>query len=408
MELWNFRGKQNSITGALQLDIPDHAVICLTGAGGKTSLLFAWARELAASGKRVAVTTTTRMYRPAPSDDENIIIAVADDPEKKTKVTALPPGELERLRRECDVVLIEADGSRRKPFKWPAEWEPVVPEYTDITVCVAGLSALGKAVSDVVFRAEMIPEAMKRDVVDENFMRAVLSSPDGGLKEARGEFRVFLNQADSDELRRSAEKLQMHLGVMGIQSAWGSLSTSEPSIAVILQAAGNSRRFGSNKLLHIMDDGRPMVASVIDAVRPLDVSKRIIVTQYEEVAALAPDFDVIYNDEPDLGISRTMQLGMDAAGDTDAYLFCVCDQPHLTTSTLERLIKEFKKGTAGIVSLAWQGKMRNPKIFSSRYIGELMKLSGDTGGRQILSAHSTDIALVEADSEDEVRDIDSL
>jgi CTP:molybdopterin cytidylyltransferase MocA len=51
--------------------------------------------------------------------------------------------------------------------------------------------------------------------------------------------------------------------------------------------------------------------------------------------------------------------------------------------------------------------MCNPKIFSSRYRSGLMALSGDTGGRQIISAHSSDLVLVEAQNEVEVRDIDS-
>jgi molybdenum cofactor cytidylyltransferase len=52
--------------------------------------------------------------------------------------------------------------------------------------------------------------------------------------------------------------------------------------------------------------------------------------------------------------------------------------------------------------------MCNPKIFSSRYREELMRLSGDTGGRQIIASHEDDILLVEASSEDEVKDIDKL
>lgn len=157
-----------------------------------------------------------------------------------------------------------------------------------------------------------------------------------------------------------------------------------------------------------MDDGRPMIASILDAVRPIDAYKKIVVTQYDEVAELASDFDTVMNDRPDLGISRSMQLGIKAAGDADAYMFCVCDQPGLTTATLEKLIEAYKKGTAGIVSLAWQGQMCNPKIFSSRYREELLKLSGDTGGRQIIDAHKKDLLLVEAESEDEVKDIDRL
>lgn len=408
MKLWNYKGEQNSITEALQLKLPEHAVISVKGAGGKTSLIFAWAHELAAAGKNVVITTTTHMYRPERMEEDGIRIVVSDDPERPDKVMAPPAEVLDGLRETADVVLIEADGSRRMPLKWPAPWEPVVPDYTDFTVCVAGLSAIGKKTSDVVYRADELPDRLKRETVDMNLMHALISSREGGQKGVRGDFRVFMNQVDDDIDRlASAYRLQQIFAVMGIQSAWGSL-LEEPKIAVILEAAGNSSRFGSNKLLHIMDDGRPMIASILDAVRPLDVYKKVLVTQYDEVASMAPEFDVVMNDRPDLGISRSMQLGLAAAGDADAYMFCVCDQPGLTAATLERLIEAYKKGTAGIVSLAWQGKMCNPKIFSSRYKEELMSLSGDTGGRQILATHKDDILLVEADREAEVKDIDRL
>ena len=410
MKLWNFRGEQKSITDALQLRLPEHAVISVVGAGGKTSLIFAWARELAAAGKSVVITTTTHMYKPERMEEEGVRIVVSDDPERPDKVTAPPAGVLENLRDTADVVLIEADGSRRMPLKWPGDLEPVIPDYTDITVCVAGLSAVGKPTEDAVFRAGELPEAIKSDIVDVNLMHKILTSRQGGQKGVRGEFRVFLNQVDDDIDRLAASyRLQQILGVFGIQTAWGSLiEPEERRIAVILEAAGDSKRFGSNKLLHVMDDGRPMIASILDSVRPLDVYKKIIVTQYDEVAALASDFDTVMNDRPDLGISRSMKLGLLAAGDADAYMFCVCDQPGLTTETLEKLIEAYKKGTAGIVSLAWQGQMRNPKIFSSRYREDLMKLSGDTGGRQIIDAHKKDLLRVEAESEDEVKDIDRL
>ena len=410
MKLWNYRGEQKSITDALQLEIPEHAVISVTGAGGKTSLIFAWARELAAAGKNVVITTTTHMYRPERMEEDGISIVVSDDPERPDKVMAPPSDVLDGLRGTADVVLIEADGSRRMPLKWPAEHEPAVPDYTDITVCVAGLSAVGKQTEEAVYRAGELPEAIRRETVDVNLIHKILSSRSGGQKGVRGEFRIFLNQVDDDIDRLAAAyRLQQILGVFGIQTAWGSLTDPEDiKIAVVLEAAGDSKRFGSNKLLHVMDDGRPMIAPVIDAVRLLEAYKRIIVTQYDEVAGMADGFEIVRNDRPDLGISRSMKLGLMAAGDADAYMFCVCDQPGLTTATLEKLVEAYKKGTAGIVSLAWQGKMRNPKIFSSRYREELMRLEGDTGGRQIIDAHKKDLLLVEADNEDEVIDIDSL
>ena len=74
MELWNFRGKQNTITEAMQLRLAEHAVVSVVGAGGKTSLIFAWARELASAGKNVVITTTTHMYRPERMEEDGIHI----------------------------------------------------------------------------------------------------------------------------------------------------------------------------------------------------------------------------------------------------------------------------------------------------------------------------------------------
>ena len=198
MELWNFRGKQNTITEALQISLPEHAVISVVGAGGKTSLIFSWARELAASGKSVVITTTTHMYRPERMEEGNIRIVVSDDPYRPDKVTAPPSEVLDSLRDTADVVLIEADGSRRMPLKWPADREPVIPDYTDFTVCVAGLSALGKNTADVVYRADELPDVLKRETVDMNLIHAIISSRDGGQKGVRGDFRVFMNQIDDD------------------------------------------------------------------------------------------------------------------------------------------------------------------------------------------------------------------
>ena len=103
MELWNFRRKQNSITAALQLSIPDHAVISITGSGGKTSLIIAWAHELARSGKRTVITTTTHMAHPdhvkddprCPYDGVTAIYAPSDGSEPVSDILAEIDHQLE-------------------------------------------------------------------------------------------------------------------------------------------------------------------------------------------------------------------------------------------------------------------------------------------------------------------------
>ena len=83
------------------------------------------------------------------------------------------------------------------------------------------------------------------------------------------------------------------------------------NIALIMLAAGNSRRFGSNKLLFPVD-GRPMYQITLDRLKQIkaDLSqefecKVIVVTQYEEIRKYASEeeIQVLINPHPEEGIS---------------------------------------------------------------------------------------------------------
>ncbi len=258
MKIWNKSGKQDSISEALCLSLPKHAVISVTGAGGKTSLIFSWAGELAAAGKKVVIMTTTHMLHPefagdiyagkaviyypdykadtdALSEDfaetdallsENKILMLAsNDPANERKVVSPPEEIFDYVLSAADVVFIEADGSRSMPLKLPKSHEPVVPEYSHATICVAGLSSLGRRIEDVLYGSEDMPEIdrIASVEVDEAFIAALLSSPSGGAKGAAGEFRVYLNQADTPELQEKAAHISELLSLQNIQCAWGTL-----------------------------------------------------------------------------------------------------------------------------------------------------------------------------------------
>lgn len=146
-------------------------VIAFVGSGGKTTLLHEMAAFHRSQGRKVFVTTTTHMaIEPDTllSDDADSIIAVLEETGYVMAGTADGP-KLKSLSYEtymkvcehADVVLVEADGSKRLPFKYPNAAEPVIYENMDTIIIVCGLHAIGKPASEVTHRWELAKEVLQ-------------------------------------------------------------------------------------------------------------------------------------------------------------------------------------------------------------------------------------------------------
>ena len=136
------------------------------GAGGKTTLIHEQAARYRAQGKRVFVTTSTHMFIEPDtvlSDDPEVILAqlnrtgyvMAGIPEGE-KIRSLSSETYERVCSYADVVLLEADGSNRKPIKYPNSTEPVLYDNVEEIVVVCGLQAIGKPLIEIAHRPELV------------------------------------------------------------------------------------------------------------------------------------------------------------------------------------------------------------------------------------------------------------
>jgi probable selenium-dependent hydroxylase accessory protein YqeC len=180
-------------------------VIALCGAGGKTSLMRALALEMASRGERVLVTTTTKLAIAEGQGYWPPGVCLSHRGESAGKLLGQPPATIDCLKRqgEFDRLLVEADGSRRRPLKAPAAHEPVIPSTSDAVVVIAGMSALGLPLSDeTVFRAEiwaaLSATPLGAPVDAESFARVALH--EAGLAKGCREFpftALFLNQSDT-------------------------------------------------------------------------------------------------------------------------------------------------------------------------------------------------------------------
>ena len=176
-------------------------------------------------------------------------------------------------------------------------------------------------------------------------------------------------------------------------------------IGCVVLAAGNAHRFGSNKL-NAQVEGVSLIRRALDAV-PGGLAT-VVVSQYPDILALAGEygFDALLNDRPELGLSRSVRLGLAHLADCDGVLFLVSDQPRLKRDSVEALAALWAQNPEKIAAMAHNGVRGNPCLFPARLFPELLALTGDRGGSAVIRHHEDDLILLETDAP-ELADVDT-
>ena len=148
-----------------------HSAKCIAviGAGGKTTTL----SKLAGLHRteRVLLTTTTHIFPFSPPVCDRLCIAptaeeimqalaypgvvCAGIPSKNGKLTGLPEQVMQTASAHADWIFYEADGAKCLPLKLHLDTEPVILPGTAHCFIVAGLSAWGKPICEVVHRYQL-------------------------------------------------------------------------------------------------------------------------------------------------------------------------------------------------------------------------------------------------------------
>ena len=221
--------KEDRISLAQAVRVKHGDVVSFVGGGGKTTSMFRLAAELAGIGWRVVTTTTThisqeqvKMSPAAIHIDEISLVSeqlarhgqclIIGSPDGKGRVFGASSELIAELRARADVdaVLVEADGSRSRPFKAPGIHEPVVPATCTILVPIVGLNALETPLDeDHVHRSELaagLAGVPVGSMITEEIVARVLCHPNGGAKLLPPGARLvpLLNKADTETIRNRA------------------------------------------------------------------------------------------------------------------------------------------------------------------------------------------------------------
>jgi molybdenum cofactor cytidylyltransferase len=413
-------------------------IIAFVGGGGKTTALFRLADEIAAFGQRVVTTTTTRLAvaqlkarSPAPLRYEGsrdfidrvhaalaarLPVMIVGENVEEDKVAGVPPAFVDQLAAmdAVDVVLYEADGARRLPFKAPAAHEPVLAGSTTLLVAVVGITAIGAPLDAAhVHRAEIVARlagAKIGDLVTPMIAARVIANREGGLKGKPHTARVIalVNQVEADgELETARDLARLLLGYNEINAvAIGAVrnrdsirETQRRVAAMVLAAGGGTRMKGRIKQL-LPWHGKTLIENAISVAASSRAVETLVVlgaNAAEIRAAIGPaPARVLLNRAWETGHASSIRAGLNALGrEIDAAVFVNADQPFLTAEVIDRIIQQYYDTGARIVVPLYAGKRGSPVLFDRAHFAELVSLQGEEGGRELLMKYRSEIQTVE-------------
>lgn len=200
---------------AASLNIDRGELVSLVGGGGKTTNLFALGDQLRGT---TVLTTTTKMGSEQtgghtvlldPPDAlltatlrrDRLVLAWRDADDRRA--TGVSADTCDRWLDLADNVVVEADGSRKRPFKAPGPNEPVIPSRTTLLIACVGARGFGRPIAEVCHRPERVT-ALAACTVDDVLTPAraatVLLSDQGSRKglPTGSRFAIVVCQVDDE------------------------------------------------------------------------------------------------------------------------------------------------------------------------------------------------------------------
>ena len=190
-------------------------------------------------------------------------------------------------------------------------------------------------------------------------------------------------------------------------------TASRRKIAILVLAAGQSRRMGKTNKLLVSVDGKPLVRHTVEAALASKAADTLVVTGHEREAVEAvlegAAVRITFNPDYARGLSTSLKAGIDALPpDTDAAVVCLGDMPDIDTTLLDRLIDAFDPAQGrSIVVPTHNGKRGNPVLWASLYFPAMTALEGDVGARHLIGQYPEAVVEVPMETPATLLDIDT-
>lgn len=405
-------------------------IIAITGAGGKTSLIFFLAKKLAQFGK-VLITTTTKMYKPSSEnyetlkigdktylgEEKNISIIAKSEIDKK--ITSLSYEEIEKLKDSFDYILIEADGAKEKSLKFWNDTEPCIPNFVTKVIGVINCEIFNQDFNENnIHRFNLAPKILlefSNKKIDADFLsRYILSADYFKNTPSYAEKFIFFNGIDGekklDRLNNSLKTINKILKEKDFSNIiLGSIKNSEfhpyQKVDAVVMASGFSKRMGFNKL-KLEYNSISLLENCLKKLSAIPFNEVLVCGREDWVKSLSKKYNFKYLDNltAHLGQSESIKLGVKNSNGKGITFF-TADQPLLSEKTILILYYNFLKTNLITIPIVNNNRF-SPVFFPENKKSELLELKGDTGGKIVIK-NTPFINLISFSSEKEFFDIDT-
>ena len=178
------------------------------------------------------------------------------------------------------------------------------------------------------------------------------------------------------------------------------------AVAVVILAAGLSRRMGTPKML-LPWGGKTVLGQVISTFARAGVQEIVVVTGgarqavEAELARWSPDLPIqsVYNPDYESGeMLSSIQCGLASLGSlVGSALIGLGDQPQLSLSAVQEVIKAHTDAVDSIIVPSFNMRRGHPWLVGREYWGELLALKPPLTTRDFLNKHASIIRYVPTD-----------
>ncbi|RDH85708.1 MAG: nucleotidyltransferase family protein [endosymbiont of Galathealinum brachiosum] len=181
-------------------------------------------------------------------------------------------------------------------------------------------------------------------------------------------------------------------------------------ITGILLAAGQSTRFGTNKLIHVLDNGKTIA---------LQAAETLLQACPHSIAVISPDstrllklftnnhYTVITNTRSHNGMGSSIACAINEIKKTDACLIALADMPFIKVETINSISQQLNNNKC-IIAPTYKGKRGHPVLFSKHFFPELAELCNDKGARDIIKNNKKYLKLIDVNDAGIIKDIDTI